>query len=376
MGREPIVIVGGGIGGLTTALCLLDRGIECAVYERAPEMHEVGSGVGLWPSAVRVFDRVGLGDQVRALAGEWQVGGVRSRSGTLLNGYRKEQFVRRFGEPMSGVHRGELQMVLLGALPDGVLHTGYECTGVTQASDDRVEVRFVDRDPVAGRVVIAADGNKSLVRRTLFDDKPLRDLGILGWRGTLVDPPDYGGFAGEIWGNGASFGFLPMSNNRVSWFGAADGSPPATKEFLQERFADWHDPIPQIIATTPDDMIWWDRTYDLRPRRHWVRGRVALLGDAAHPMSPFLGQGACQAILDAWVVADELARSSADEPGALKRYERRRRNVASAVQLAAHGGVAAARPRPRAVQPLFEASMRVVPNALTLRGLQLLARGV
>jgi 2-polyprenyl-6-methoxyphenol hydroxylase-like FAD-dependent oxidoreductase len=370
------VIIGGGIGGLTTALCLLQHDIECVVYERAPELHEVGSGVGLWPSAVRVLDRVGLGDAVRALAGPWTVGGVRSQNGTLLSGYRKEQFVARFGEPMSGVHRGELQMLLVGALPDGVLHTGYECAGVDAAAD-RVEVRFVDRDPVVGRVAIAADGNKSLVRRQLFDDTPLRDLGILGWRGTLVDPPDFGGFAGEIWGNGASFGFLPMSGNRVSWFGAADGNPPATKDFLRERFADWHDPIPEVIAKTDDDMIWWDRTYDLWPRRQWVQGRVALLGDAAHPMSPFLGQGACQAILDAWVVAEELARaSSSDEPAALVRYQKRRRNVASAVQLAAHFGCAAARPRPRAVQPLFEASMRVMPNALTLRGLQVLARGV
>jgi 2-polyprenyl-6-methoxyphenol hydroxylase-like FAD-dependent oxidoreductase len=374
MGREPIVIVGGGIGGLTTALALLQHDIDCVVYERAPELHEVGSGVGLWPSAVRVLDRVGLGDAVRELSGSWKVGGVRSQRGKLLSGYGVEQFTARLGEPMSGVHRGELQMLLVAALPDGVLHTGYECAGI-EPDADRVEVRFVDRDPVVRRVVIAADGNKSLVRRTLFGDKPLRDLGILGWRGTLVDAPDIDGFAGEIWGNGASFGFLPMSNGRVAWFGAADGSPPATKDFLRERFADWHDPIPEVIAKTDDDMIWWDRTYDLRPRRQWVRGRVALLGDAAHPMSPFLGQGACQAILDAWVVAEELARSS-DEPAALLRYQKRRRNVASAVQLAAHFGVAAARPRPRFVQPLFEASIRVVPNALTLRGLQLLARGV
>jgi 2-polyprenyl-6-methoxyphenol hydroxylase-like FAD-dependent oxidoreductase len=255
------------------------------------------------------------------------------------------------------------------------LHTGRECAGI-ETIGDRVEVRFVDGDPVVGRVVIAADGNRSLVRRTLFGETPLRDLGILGWRGTLVDPPDYGGFAGEIWGNGASFGFVPMSNNRVSWFGAADGSPPATKEFLLHRFADWHAPIPECIERTPADMIWWDRTYDRWPMRQWTRGRVALLGDAAHPMSPFLGQGACQAILDAWVVADELSRSSGDEEAALRRYVKRRWRVASAVQLAAHGGVAAARPRPRVVQPLFEASMRVVPNAVTLRGLQLLARGV
>jgi 2-polyprenyl-6-methoxyphenol hydroxylase-like FAD-dependent oxidoreductase len=108
-----------------------------------------------------------------------------------------------------------------------------------------------------------------------------------------------------------------------------------------------------------------------------VRGRVALLGDAAHPMSPFLGQGACQAVLDAWVVADELARASADgEHAALVRYQKRRWRLASVVQLAAHGGVSSARPRPRWMQPLFETSVRAVPNGLTLRGLQLLARGV
>jgi 2-polyprenyl-6-methoxyphenol hydroxylase-like FAD-dependent oxidoreductase len=376
MGQEPVVIIGGGIGGLTTALCLLQHDIDCVVYERAPGLHEVGSGVGLWPSAVRVFDRVVIGERVRALSGEWTTTGVRNRDGKLLSGYSRERFVGRFGEPLYGVHRGELQMLLHGALPAGVVRTGRECAGVA-AHADRVEVRFVEGDPVVGRVVIGADGNRSVVRRTLFGDAPLRDLGMLGWRGTLVDPPDFGGFSGEIWGNGCSFGFLPMGGNRVSWFGAADGNPPATKDFLRERFADWFDPIPEVIAKTDDDMIWYDRLYDLRPRRDWVKGRVALLGDAAHPMSPFLGQGACQAVLDAWVVAEELARAASDDAhGALVRYQKRRWRLASAVQLAAHGGVSSARPRPRWMQPLFEASVRAVPNALTLRGLQLLARGV
>jgi 2-polyprenyl-6-methoxyphenol hydroxylase-like FAD-dependent oxidoreductase len=239
---------------------------------------------------------------------------------------------------------------------------------------DRVEVRFVDGDAVAAPVVIAADGNRSLVRRTLFGDRPLKDLGMLGWRATLVDPPDCGGFNGEIWGNGASFGFLPMSDGRVSWFGGADGNPPPTKDFLMERFADWNDPIPEVIAKTDEDMIWFDRLYDAWPRREWVKGRVALLGDAAHPMSPFLGMGACQAALDAWVIAEELSRSL--DAAGLVRYQRRRRRRASAVQLAAHGGVASTRTRPRVVQPLFEASVRVVPNSLTLRGLSLLGRGV
>src|SRR5262249_48743694 len=156
------------------------------------------------------------------------------------------------------------------------------------------------------------NGNRSRIRATQFSDRPLRDLGVLGWRATLADPPDFGGFNGEVWGNGASFGFLPMSRNRVSWFGAAHGDPPATKAFLAARFADWFAPIPEIIAMTPDDQIWFDRLYDLPPTRSWSKGRVALLGDAAHPMSPVLGQGACQAILDAWVVAEELARTPDD----------------------------------------------------------------
>jgi 2-polyprenyl-6-methoxyphenol hydroxylase-like FAD-dependent oxidoreductase len=293
----------------------------------------------------------------------------------MLSGYRVEQFVRRFGEPMAGVHRGELQQLLLRALPDGVLHTGHDCTGVS-FDGSRAVAHFRENDPLEARVVIAADGNRSAVRRSLFGDTPLRDLGVLAWRGTLANPPDCGGFAGEIWGNGASFGFLPLSGDRLSWFGAADGDHPATKAFLQERFADWHSPIPTVIAMTDDDMIWFDRLYDLWPRRRWVRGRVALLGDAAHPMSPFLGQGACQAILDAWVIAEELARAPHDDVAALRRYERRRRPLASAVQLAAHAGLAASRPRHPVVQPLFEASVRVVPNAVSLRGLQLLGRGV
>ncbi|HVE95259.1 MAG TPA: FAD-dependent oxidoreductase [Acidimicrobiales bacterium] len=374
MGRQTVAIIGGGIGGLTTALALLRQGVDCAVYERAPELHEIGSGVGLWPNAMRVLDRVGVGDDVRALSGQWAISGVRNQAGALLNGFSVTEYSQRFGEPLVGVHRGELQMTLKAALPDGVLHTGRECVGV-EATGDRVKVRFVDGDPVVAPVVIAADGIRSVIRRSLFVDKPLRDLGMLGWRATLVDPPDTGGFTGEIWGNGASFGFLPMGSNRLSWFGGADGDPPRTKEFLAERFAEWHAPIPELIERTDESMIWFDRLYDTWPRRHWVKGRVALLGDAAHPMSPFLGMGACQAILDAWVVAEELARTTDDVAG-LMRYQRRRWPLASAVQLAAHGGVMSARPRPNVVQPLFETSLRIVPKALMLRGLTLLGRGV
>jgi 2-polyprenyl-6-methoxyphenol hydroxylase-like FAD-dependent oxidoreductase len=374
MGREPVVIIGGGIGGLTTALALLRHDIPCTVYERAPELHEVGSGVGLWPSALGVLDRVGVGDKVRALAGPWTVGGVRNKAGALLTAYSVDEFARRFGEPMAGVHRGELQLALLNALPDGTVRTGHECAGIQQRND-KVVVHFVNGAQAESSVVIAADGNRSIVRRCLFGERPLRDLGLLGWRGTLADPPDLGGFTGEVWGNGASFGFLTMSGNRLSWFGAAHGDPPATKAFLQERFADWHDPISEVIERTDESMIWFDRLYDLRPRRRWVDGRVALLGDAAHPMSPFLGQGACQAILDAWVLAEELAAHD-DAPSALRRYEKRRRPLATAVQLAAHGGVSAARARPRVMQPLFETSIRAMPNRVSLQGLAMLARGV
>lgn len=373
---EPVVVIGGGIGGLTAALAVAHHGIPVTVHERAPELREIGAGLGLWPAPLRVFDRLGIGDAVRALAGPWDEAGLRRADGRFLVRYSAEQFAARLGEPTIGVHRGELQALLVRSLDADVVRTDAECTGLDQR-DDGVTVRFRDGSNVDGRVVVGADGRHSTVCRMLFGDQPLHDCHTMGWRGTAVAPPgsDWHRFIGETWGPGGRFGIVPISGGRVTWYAAArrfrNGGG---LEELAERFGRWHHPIPELIAATDPSNLWSDVADDRRPLRHWVKGRVTLLGDAAHPMTADLGQGACQAILDAWVLAEELAGTS-DVTSALRAYERRRRWRAGMVTMIARGATAGARPESRAAVAVRSRLASLAPPSVVLRQLEFITRG-
>lgn len=374
--RDPVAIIGGGIGGLAAAIALHRRGLPCAVYERAPALHEIGTGVALWPAALRVLDSMGVGDAVRALAGPWKLGGVRRADGRPILIYTVEEFTQVLGEPTAGVHRGELQAALVQALPEGILHTGKEAAEVAPRGGG-VEVTFTDGSRVKAPVVIGADGRRSRVRSTVFGERPLHDLRSLSWRGTSSrgGTLGWGDFAGEMWGRTGRFGILPIGADRVAWFaaiGRVRGDGP--RQEILDRFGTWPSPVPELIDATPDDHIWIDGIDDRWPSSRWVRGSVALLGDAAHPMSPDLGQGACQAIMDAAVLAEELDRGA--EPGvALRRYERRRRKRAAAVTLAARGSTVVARTERPTLVELRCRMAGAAPRSAVLRQIRMISSG-
>lgn len=374
--KDPIVIIGGGIGGLSAALALRQQGFDATVYERAPELHEIGAGLGLWPAPLRVFDRLGIGPEVRALSGPWEEAGLRRADGRFLVRYTAAQLAARLGEPTIGVHRGELQALLLRALGPGAVVTGAECEALETGSES-VDVGFRGHPGVRAAAVIGADGRRSTVRRLLFDDRPLHDCRTVGWRGTAPAPAgsDWHRVAGETWGPGGRFGILPISGGRVTWYATARSfRSGGGLDEVAERFGTWHHPIPDLIAATPPDQLWSDALDDRRPLLRWTRGRVALLGDAAHAMTADLGQGACQAVLDAWVLAEELARTN-DVMGALRAYERRRRWPAAFVTLAARGATVGSRPETRAAVAVRSRLTSLVPRRVVLRQLELVARG-
>jgi len=223
------------------------------------------------------------------------------------------------------MHRAELQSILLTALGRNAVSLNAHCVGV-QHDDDGVEAQFGDGRRVRGDLLVGADGLHSVVRATLHGARPPRYSGYTAWR-AVVQFETSRLRASASGGYGRRFGIVPMSRNRVYWFAtenAAEGGRNANeKAAVMELFGRWHSPIPSLIDATPEQDVLRNDIYDRPVRRSWGDGRITLLGDAAHPMTPNLGQGACQALEDAVVLSRCLATRS-DVAAALRSYEQQR----------------------------------------------------
>jgi 2-polyprenyl-6-methoxyphenol hydroxylase-like FAD-dependent oxidoreductase len=284
------LIVGGGIGGLATALALHRRGWRVQVWERAAEFQEVGAGLSLWPNAMRALAVLGLADQVRALGAAERRGGVRDREGRWLSRTDNAEIERRHGWPLLVVHRPDLLATLLDMLPPAALKPDTAFTDIAQTE--------------GFDLVVGADGLHSSVRRLQWPNAPApRYTGSTSWR-AVTEPLDQPPAEGAVtWGAGERFGFTAMTGRRVYCFATGRTAPHGRRglDELRERFGDWPEPIPRLLdsvtAVVRRDL------YELPPLRSYADGRVALVGDAAHAMTPSLGQGACQALEDAVTLA-------------------------------------------------------------------------
>ena len=334
-----MIIIGAGIGGLATAIALRRVGIDAQVYERSVDLAPVGAGLSLWKNALVALDRLGLRDEVRALSVPGMDAGLRTWQGGVLVGSAATELAQRFGEYAIVVHRAALQRVLrdrLESLGPGSVHLGKTCVSIDESAGG-VTARFADGSEAHGPALIGADGLRSVVRAHLHGDTPPRYSGYTAWRG--VARFDHGRLrAGESWGAGQRFGQVPMHGGEVYWFATAnvpagEHSGDGEQAELLRRFAAWHDPIEPLIRATDPAAILRNDIYDRPPLRAWGRGRVTLLGDAAHPMTPNLGQGGCQALEDAVVLARSLKDAASIDAG-LRAYEAARLPRTSFITLA------------------------------------------
>jgi 2-polyprenyl-6-methoxyphenol hydroxylase-like FAD-dependent oxidoreductase len=338
-GIADIAIIGGGIGGVAAAVALYQAGIPATVYERSPELGEAGAGMMLWPNATRVLRELGLLDQVIARSGPNTNFLVRASCGKVLMNIA----LGEFDVPALCVRRSDLLAVLLDALPAERIRLGCELTHL-EPSDSKVRLHF--RGAPEGRhvephvedhaAVIGADGLHSRVRAALFGPSAPIYRGYAVWRGvaSYSGPALRDGFNSETWGRGKRFGILNTGQDRFTWYAAANlpqrdlDAPVSRPQELIEMFATagdpWHDPIADLIRATGAASILKHGAFDRAPLGRWSRGRITLLGDAAHPCTPNLGQGGCMALEDALVLAKSVARSPSIEE-AFDRYESLRR---------------------------------------------------
>ncbi|PSL07008.1 2-polyprenyl-6-methoxyphenol hydroxylase-like FAD-dependent oxidoreductase [Haloactinopolyspora alba] len=314
------LIVGGGIGGLAAAVAFDRHGWQVEVLERADEFTEVGAGISLWPNALRALDTLGVGSVVRSRALLSMQAGIRDRTGRWLSRTDTDELERRFGQ-MAMLHRADLLDTLRSNVPPGALHPGVTVHEVTPDGT----VRHSDGTS-GGDVVVGADGIGSVVRRSVVPDAPApRYAGYTAWR-MVTSPVDLED-GGETWGRGTRFGYAPLPDGRAYCFAtvnAPQGGVEADVSALRTRFASWHEPIPRLLAATEPHAVARHDIHHLPPLRTFTAGRVALLGDAAHAMTPDLGQGACQALEDSVVLAASAA-GGRHMDDALAAYDRSRR---------------------------------------------------
>ncbi|MFK0012064.1 FAD-dependent monooxygenase [Streptomyces sp. NPDC091027] len=384
MVRRHAVVAGAGIGGLTAAVALHRQGWEVTVCERAPALPATGAGIGLAPNALRALDAIGVDAAYAAGRSVPATMGVRSPDGRWLTRSATADMAARYGVAPIAVPRPAFTAALAAALPPECLRYGTTVTGVDDAAG-RAVVRTGDGSGLPADLVVAADGIHSPLRRAFFPAHPgLRYVGETAWR-TMVDAAGAGTPAmSETWGPGRRFGVTPLSDGRYYLYATAvvpAGTRPSDPvSVLRRLFGTWHDPIPALLDRVgrldPAELLCND-LYDLAaplPRLH--HGRIAWLGDAAHAMTPNLGQGGCQAIEDAAVLAHLLTDTPAHRiPTALTAYTTARHTRTDSIRRQARrtGRLGVLR------DPLAVAArnlaVRVTPDRLALRGMDGLFNG-
>jgi len=365
-----ILIIGGGIGGLTAAIALQQKGIETDVYEAAPELQPVGKGIWVPTNAMIVLQRLGLADTVIRRGVPLQRIELRDRNDGVLQTIDLRPIRAKYGHTTISIHRAALHQTLVDYVQPGTLHLGKRCVGFTQ-DGRRAVARFADGTEAEGDLLVGADGIHSVVRKALFPDARLRYSGQSCYRGIaeMELPVSLTRTVWEVWGGAHRFGFSAIGPGRVYWF-APFLAPPGGEtvadgllDALARCYADFPDPIPEIIRYTLPEKIIRTDLYDLAPLRRWWQGRVVLLGDAAHAMTPNLGQGGAQAIEDAWVLAEQLARC--DSIGeALRAYQRLRQPRVQRMVSTARWYGRLAHVRNRGVRKLRNRALRATPERL------------
>ncbi|MDB5605658.1 MAG: 2-polyprenyl-6-methoxyphenol hydroxylase [Bradyrhizobium sp.] len=339
--RLRAAIVGGGIGGLSAANALHRRGIEVTVFEQADALGEVGAGVFIYPNSLRQLERMGLGEALAAVGAKVGRGSEYYRmDGTVVGPILTADSSGWNG--LYGMHRADLLNALAAALPQSAIRTGHRCIGIEQSAV-AVQLKFANGQTAEADFAVAADGIHSGLQKYVVEPKSPEYSGSRAYRGLIARDklPDWRNEAHQVWmGDGKHFmvfpvrsgqllnyvGFVPTKNETIeSW------SAVGNRDELAASFEGWDPRVTELLGKV-ENCFWWG-LYDRRPLSTWTKGRLALLGDAAHAMLPHLGQGANQAIEDGVALAVLFeGRSAPEVPDILPQYEQFRRARTDMIQ--------------------------------------------
>jgi 2-polyprenyl-6-methoxyphenol hydroxylase-like FAD-dependent oxidoreductase len=363
------LVAGAGIAGMAAAIALRRAGHEVQIVERSPELREIGAGLMIWPNGARALEALGV--EPRSIAVDKVT--LSNSRGRRLTEMPVDKAYERYGAGVSFVHRADLQAALAKTFGSEGLRFGCDVRGFVQ-DEDRVEVTLGDGTVATADLLVGADGLRSAVRRQLLGDGDPVYLGSTIWRG-LVSNEGMAlapGSGINWWRRGSEFLAFHLAGETIYWAGVTkeprgeEPGPEGHKRDLLERFGDWAPLVPALIAATDDAAILRNDMYDRPPALRWSGGRVTLVGDAAHPMSPNQGQGACQALEDGVALGESVARTST-LAAAFELYERRRlrrANQVAALSRQATRGVQIENPLLCAIR---DGLMSVLPRRLVVR---------
>ncbi len=308
-----ITIIGAGIGGLTTAIALLKKGFDVEIFEAVSEIKPIGAGIILANNAMQVYQKLGLEKAIQMQAQQISKLTVADANIKALSTLHLQDFEKRYQTANFGIHRGKLQNILLQQIPKEAIFTGKKLADF-QKTDQGVSLHFTDGSSHLSEIVIAADGIHSVVRKKLFPQSKIRSARQACWRGiaSMTIPERYQHEVFECWGKGERFGIVSIDANTIYWFALRNYKKDLRKEFadfdITQLGENFHPFIQEILAATPKEKIFLDDITDLSRLPSWHHQNICLIGDAAHAMTPNMGQGAGQAIEDAWVLSEMMAK--------------------------------------------------------------------
>ena len=320
---NPISIIGGGIGGLTLGNVLKQQNIDFKIYESAPEIKAVGAGIAMAGNAMQIFDKLGLKEKIEKAGTKMQALIITDEKLKTISKTDVLKLGNKYKVCNIAIHRADLQKILSENISEHIILNKRLST---IEKKENYHLTFEDKTEIESEIVFGADGVKSLVRNQILKSGEIRNAGQKCWRGILQTeiPEKYSHNAYEMWGKGKRFGFVKLSENILYWYALVNEKFYSDDIDLLETFREFHPDILEMIAETYKDQIILNDIIDIKPMNNWSADNLCLIGDAAHATTPNMGQGGCQAVEDAYVIA-KLSESEKDWNIVFSQFEKIRK---------------------------------------------------